>query len=114
MGRRNLPCSTVKAQTEKSMGARLASSSSASSSDGPASVDECTSKPSPRDSFHSRNCAKAASTKHVSAASTPGDKDVPSPCWRAARLVQQYPGVWPTPRPEPQSDRQRPTGEHSI
>ena len=31
MGRRNLPCSTVKAQTEKSMGARFCSSSSASS-----------------------------------------------------------------------------------
>ena len=31
MGRRNLPCSTVKAQTEKSMGARFCSSSSTSS-----------------------------------------------------------------------------------
>ena len=31
MGRRNLPCSTVKAHTEKSMGARFWSSSSASS-----------------------------------------------------------------------------------
>ena len=31
MGRRNLPCSTVKAHTEKSMGARFCSSSRASS-----------------------------------------------------------------------------------
>ena len=31
MGRRNLPCSTVKAQTEKSIGARFWSSNSASS-----------------------------------------------------------------------------------